>query len=261
MTNFSRRSLLLIATCTVPTALRAQAGPPLITDRPDQTESAVVVPRGAFQLEVGGTHSDAGARTTNLGGALLRVGVAAPVEFRLGFAGWHVLAQDPANLSGFGDLDVGAKVVLTPGNGPSPAVAILGYVTLPVGHEAFGAGGLDPHVRAALAHELPGGFGLGYNVGATWTTETDQTGAESLRTDAIYTVTLGRSLAERLGAFVEGFGVWGLSAGRDSWHALDAGLTYALRPNLQLDVAAGLGLSDAAENWFVGGGISVRLPR
>jgi hypothetical protein len=34
-----------------------------------------------------------------------------------------------------------------------------------------------------------------------------------------------------------------------------------VRPNLQLDAAAGVGLSSAADDVFVGLGLSVRLPR
>lgn len=242
--------------------------PDLVTDRPDQTESAVVVPRGVVQLELGGAHAfdgsgaDAATRLVNLGSALLRIGVAPPLELRIGFAGWHRAAPEGAPaLHGFGDLDVGAKLVVAEGAGLSPAVALIGSLTIPTGHEAFRASGPDPSFRAALAHELPGDIGLGYNLGALWTTETDLAGRESLRTDLLYTLTLGRGLTDRLGGFVEGFGLLGVGDGRPSWHALDAGFTFALRANLQLDTSAGVGLSDAAEDWFVGAGLSLRIPR
>lgn len=252
-----------------PASAGAQATvPPLITDRPDQTESAVVVPRGSVQFELGGTHvfdspgTGASTRLSNVGAALLRIGIARPLELRVGFAGWHRAAPDGAPaLHGFGDLDLGAKVVLAEGAGFSPAVALMGSVTVPSGHQAFRAAGVDPEFRAALSHELPGGVGLGYNVGALWTTETDLAGTESRRTDLLYTLTLARGLTQRLGAFVEGFGLVGVTDGRPTWHALDAGFTLALRANLQLDASAGVGLNEAAEDWFVGAGISVRVPR
>lgn len=241
---------------------------PLVTDRPDQTESATIVPRGTVQLEVGGTHAfdeapaGGASRSVNLGAALARVGLARAVELRLAFDGWHRASPDgePA-VHGVGDLAVGAKVQLIPGAGARPAVALLGGVTLPTGHQAFGAEGIDPDLRLAMAHELPGGFGLGYNLGAQWTTETDPAGDESLRTDLIYTVVASRTVTDRLGLFSEAFGLFGVGDGRPSWHSLDAGLTLGVGPTVQLDLSAGLGLTDAADDWFVGAGISLRVPR
>ncbi|HET7040158.1 MAG TPA: transporter, partial [Gemmatimonadales bacterium] len=130
------------------------SGPPLVTDRPDQTESAVVVPRGWAQLEVGNAHaSGGGSKLFNLGAALLRLGIARPVELRLGFAGWQRAEPDGAPaVDGVGDLDLGAKLVLREGSGLSPAVAVMGSLTLPTGHEAFRASGPDPTIRASLSH-------------------------------------------------------------------------------------------------------------
>jgi hypothetical protein len=235
----------------------------LVTDRPDQTESAVAVPRGSAQLELGNLHSSGvGLRLVNLGSALLRVGIARPLELRLGFAGWNRADPEGAStVQGLGDLDVGAKVVLREGGGLSPAIALMGSVTLPTGHESFRASGPDPSIRAALAHALPGDLALGYNVGAVWTTESDGAGIEVVRRDLFYTVTLGRALVPRLAGFIEGFGLLDAGDGRATWHALDGGFTFALRPNLQLDAAAGVGLTDATDDWFVGAGVSVRVPR
>ena len=44
-------------------------------------------------------------------------------------------------------------------------------------------------------------------------------------------------------------------------HSFDAGLTYLLNPRLQLDLSAGVGLSGAAPDWFVGTGVAFRVPR
>lgn len=269
MPNYSPTVLVpaLLWLAPPPAGAQQPAAPPLITDRPDQTESAVVVPRGTVQLELGAVHAfdehtpSSGERVVNLGTALLRVGVAPAFELRVGFAGWLRASADatPA-VHGLGDVDLGAKLALRRGERAGPAIAVLGAVTLPTGHDAFGAAGPDPEVRLAVSHDLSG-FGLGCNLGSAWTTVTDSTGGESLRTDLRYTAVLGRSLGARVGAFVEGFGSLAVSDGEPSWHALDAGLTLALRDNLQLDLAGGLGLTRAAEDWFVGAGVSVRVPR
>jgi hypothetical protein len=66
-------------------------------------------------------------------------------------------------------------------------------------------------------------------------------------------------LTERIGAYVEFFGDVGMSASGEA-HSFDGGFTYLLRENLQLDLFAGVGLSDDADDWFAGTGVSFRFP-
>jgi hypothetical protein len=241
--------------------------PPLITDRPDQTESAAIVPRGAVQVELGGTHvfegtgSGTSTRLVNLGGTLVRVGLFDPLELRVGLVGWQHVSDDLGTAQGFGDLNVGAKVGIREGAGLSPSIAVLGAVLVPIGAEAFRAAGVDPFVKVSVSHELGDAWGLGYNAGVVRVTETLGDGTDDVVTDLVYTVSLARSLGERVGAFVEGFGLFATADGRDGWHALDGGITFALRPNVQLDVSGGVGLTGAADDWFVGGGVAFRVPR
>jgi len=258
---------LLLGVWTGP-AWGAQEAPPMTTDRPDQTESALLVPRGLFQLEVGGVHAfDRGqmapaVRLSSIGGALLRIGVADPFELRVGFAGWQRESTEGFDAAtGFGDLTVGAKVPITRGGGLSPTVAMIGGIVVPVGGEAFRAEGVDPSVRIAVAHDLGQGFSLGYNAGAFWTTVPRGSRGESFETSLLYTVALGRELLPNLAAFVETFGVHGLADGTPSWLALDGGITVPVQVNLQFDLSAGVGVSDAAADWFVSAGLAVRVPR
>jgi len=242
----------------------AQDVPPIVTDRPDQTESPFAVPRGSVQFEAGGLHElgsgDAGGRLTVVGSILARIGVAAPVELRMGFAGWERATAEGSEATGFGDLNLGLKVVLREGEGLAPSVALLGTVLLPVGDAEFRAAGVDPVVRAALAHDLGGSFSLGYNVGAAWVTR-ENGDVESTRVDGLYSVSLGRALGSRFGAFLEAFGALAFSSDYPSSHALDGGVTFGMRPNVQLDAAVGVGLTDEAPQWFVGVGMAVRIPR
>jgi len=242
----------------------AQNAPPLVTDRPDQTESPVVVPRGMVQFEAGGLHevANAGAgRATSVASVLARAGLSRRVELRLGFLGWQRVtsaAGDPR--AGLGDLSVGLKVGLRDGAGVDPAVAVLASAVVPVGHPDFRAAGVDPELRVALAHELGGAFSLGYNVGGAMVT-TERGDTESSHVEGLYTLTVGRSLGGGLGAFVEVFGNVAPSDALPSSHAIDGGLTLGLRPNLQLDAAVGVGLDAASPDWFLGLGIAVRVPR
>ncbi|MBI2403048.1 MAG: transporter [Gemmatimonadetes bacterium] len=63
----------------------------------------------------------------------------------------------------------------------------------------------------------------------------------------------GRSrLAETFGSLPAGDG--------DAGHHVDGGFTFLVRDNLQLDLSFGRGIAGASD-WFVGAGVSVRLPR
>jgi Putative MetA-pathway of phenol degradation len=243
----------------------AQNVPPLVTDRPDQTESPVVVPRGMVQFEAGGLHevANAGAgRVTSVASLLARAGLFGRVELRLGFLGWQRATASGADArAGFGDLSVGMKVALRDGDGLDPAAAVLASALVPVGDPDFRAAGVDPELRVALAHDLGGAFSLGYNVGAAWVTTESGAGTETRHVEGLYTLTVGRSFGTRLGAFVEAFGNVAPSNANPSSHGVDGGLTFGVRPNVQLDAAAGFGLDDAGPAWFLGMGVAVRIPR
>jgi len=243
----------------------AQTAPPLVTDRPDQTESPIVVPRGMVQFEAGGLYevANAGAgRVTSIASLLARAGLFGRVELRLGFLGWQRATAAGADArAGFGDLSVGMKVALRDGNGFDPAAAVLASALVPVGDPDFRAAGVDPELRVALAHELGGEFSLGYNVGAAWVTTAGGAGTGSNHVEGLYTLTVGRSFGTRLGAFLEAFGNVAPSDAAPSSHGIDGGLTFGVRPNMQLDAAAGFGLDDAGPAWFLGVGVAVRIPR
>ena len=235
----------------------------LITDRPDQTESAVTVPPGRVQAELGWTHSEDEERGADLeldevAGTLVRIGLARRLELRLGWDGHLDGSLNGADFDGSGDGEVGVKYVLQEGSEAGLRIALLVSSTVPIGEDAVTSDAFDPSFRLLLAQDLSERVSLGWNVGIEW---------ESVEGDrlsrAIYTLALGLALTDRWGAFVEIFGDVPLSDGdpdRDGTASLDGGLTCLLRNNLQLDLAAGFGLNDEAPDWFVGVGVSFRLP-
>jgi hypothetical protein len=246
----------------------AQEPGPLVTDRPDQTESALAVAPGYVQLEVGWSYAEADAAAGRVEqhrvpGSLARVGVVGGLEARVGFQGWrHLEVTDTGGVEtteGAGPLVVGAKYQFTAGAGLSPAVALIGELVLPTAAEDFGPPQVDPVLKLALAHDLGEILGLGYNLGVA--RESQGGGESSTLTQGLYSVALGAALGERAGAFGELFGTVPLSDEAVAAHALHGGLTFLLLRNLQLDATAGVGLNDGADDWFVGVGLSVRVPR
>lgn len=246
-----------------PARAQAQTAGDLVTDRPDQTESPLAVAPGYVQLELGWSYVEAGTvRLHSLPGTLARIGLARGLEARLGFAGWrHLEVSEAEATQGVGPLGLGVKGELLRGEGLKPAVALLGEVLLPTAAEGLGPTRVDPAVRLALAHELGEVVSVGYNVGVAWLSERSEARESRTFSQGLYTLSLGFALGRRVGAFAEAFGTVPLSDESFAAHLVDGGFTLLVLPNLQLDLSAGVGLDSDADDWFVGAGASLRLPR
>ena len=261
-------TLLGLITLLAPAGFAAEAPPPdLVTDRPDQTESALSVPRGFVQLEAGYSRTefdgDGFSGTADaVPQTLVRIGLSERIELRVGLDGyiWEDVSAS-AEDDGLGDGSIGVKIGLAPGSGPVPQVALLVSSTLPLGDTGFSSDRADPGLLLLVAHDLTDRLSLGYNVGPVWGTAAEVTGERHTLSVLRWTSALGISATDRLGFFVELFGETGLSAHGSANTSGDAGLTYLLQPNLQLDAATGVGLSDAADDWFGTVGVSYRWPR
>ncbi len=246
----------------------AQA-PELVTDRPDQTESSAVVPRGTVQLETGWLFSreDGGGLrvdTHEIPGTLVRVGLLERLELRFGWSGFTSVerraAASETKTDGAGDAEVGAKLYLRSERGPAPETALLVGLSLPVGDEEISSERADPSFRFSMSHSLSQRLALGYNLGMAWGSAPDQRGERDTLSDYLYTATLGIGINSRVGSFVELFGEIPASADGGPRNSFDGGFTFLVRDNLQLDVFGGVGLSDAANDWFFGFGICARFP-
>ncbi len=250
-----------------PARATAQAGP-LVTDRPDQTESTESLPSGFVQVEVGWTFVRDRDRTETLEHhalpqSLVRVGLGRGLEARFGFSGFafekrSVPGEPGSEASGAGDGELGFKLELVQWS--DGQLALLGGVSIPFGQSGFSSGRLDPSFRLLLSHPLGERVSVGYNAGLAWTTESLAPCCSNRQLAAPYTVALGVGLTDRLSAFVESFGAFGLNENRGAVHSFDGGVTLLVSRALQLDLYAGRGLNEAAEDWFIGSGFSFRLP-
>ncbi len=262
--------LFWIGAAAIPAS--GQDVPDLITDRPDQTESAVVLPVGAFQGEFGATLSrdDEGgvsAEALELPGTLLRYGLSPRFELRLAWPGYvDVEARGQArrqSLNGAADPEVGFKAAfLSADRGDAWNLALLVHTTVPVGgdqSDEIGSPRADPSMRLMGSHELGERVGLGWNAGYEASSLEDAERVRHTLGRFVYTGTLGFSVARRWGAFIELFGDLPASDSAPAAHTFDGGVTFLATPALQLDFAAGVGLNKAAPDWFVGAGASFRL--
>ncbi len=130
----------------------ADLNEPLVTDRPDFTESPSVVGLGVTQLEAGYTYTYTYDSTTtgstkshSLPETLLRTGILADwLELRIG---WNY-AEETVTLfgtsrtlaTGSEDLHLGLKFALTGQEGLLPEMGIIAQMDVPSGSTVFSAG-------------------------------------------------------------------------------------------------------------------------
>jgi hypothetical protein len=279
----SRSIVLLFFVLTI--SLTAQQHDPIVTDRPDQTESAAIVPAGWLQIEAGAVYEEGAwsvvgqdygsAWTTQVPGLLLRFGVNDHFELRLGggltkevltlrkhpFDNAEDIRPDTRiDTLGIEPFAIGMKAALSEENGLIPQSAVLLTVGIPgLGSEWFDIAWPAPEIRFAFAHTLSDMFSLGYNLGIAWD------GSSPVHA-GYYSIALGAGLSEAIGAYVEVYG--DLPGDMQPLHRADAGVTYLLNPDLQLDLSAGIGLNEPAPDdrgiyrmdSFVGAGFSWRFP-
>lgn len=238
----------------------------IATDRPDQTETPVLTPVGFFQVEIGAQsefNDDNKIKTqsTLYNTTLWKYGVTEKFELRLitEYAGDKMQYATNADLQkdtviktgGFNPISVGAKMALQEEKGIIPQISLLAHLELPYfGSANYKPQYIIPRFRFAFAHTLSDRFSFSYNLGAEW--EDGSSAATGL-----YTASFGASLTNRLAMFVEAYGF--MKEGSSPDHRFDAGFTYAVNNNLQLDVSGGAGLTDVSPDYFISCGLSFRI--
>jgi outer membrane putative beta-barrel porin/alpha-amylase len=242
------------------TAVEADAA--MDVDRSTYTESSGVVGPGVLQLEMGTTAELDGAgdmsrRTLTAPLGLLRVGIGRRFELRFSDDGYTVASTSTGGVtervSGRTNAQLGLKYVVVDSATRGFAMAVVPMVGMPTGTAGLASGTYEPTVKLAWANDLPQQFNVAGNV------KLARLGAADGRfVQHTISVALARDFAPGWSAVGE---VYGLSAlergGRAAW-TVDAGVTRMLGANLRLDFECGHGISAAASDWSIGGGLAVR---
>lgn len=233
----------------------------LSADRPDTTESPYTVEPGGIQVESslwawsrdrsGGvdTQSWTVAETN------VKFGIAADHDLQLVIRPYIRESERGAAVSdaeGFGDIDVRWKWNLWGNDGGKTAAALMPFVTVPTG-TSVSTGEWEGGLILAFASDLGGGWGFGAQaeVDRVW-----DEGSSRHEWDFLHSVVVGRDLGENFGVYLEYFGITG---GHPYEAYLSGGVTWALGPDVQLDLGAVAGLNDAAEDLSLFQGITFRF--
>lgn len=232
--------------------------PELVTDRPDQTEAPVLVPRGGLQVETGFVYEK--DRSGNLdvtnytyNTTLIKYGVNEHLELRFitEYLGerTEIGETSTTKMSGISPTAIGIKMKIADEKGFWPQAALIGHMNLRTGSRELQPEHTAADFRFTFAHTLSEKFSLSYNLGAEWDGETPEAAF-------LYTLSLGYVISDRVGVFVEGYSFFPEDSEDDN--RFDAGLTYKITPVVQWDISGGIGLSDNAPDYFLGTGISFR---
>jgi Putative MetA-pathway of phenol degradation len=245
---------------------REESGEPkrLDPDRPHLPEASTTVGKGRVVLESGYTFNEKGSsfRSHSYPEALLRVGLLADwFEVRIGqsfVSQEQTVAGVRTRAHGAQDLYLGVKFALTEQQQFLPEIALIPQMTVPTGSRAVGAGTVLPGLNVDCAWEvIKERFSIELLVGANRVH--DDASRASLEVATGLTGTFG--LTRELEAFVEWDAFSPVAAsGRASgprYYAV-GGFVYFISQDLAVDIRAGAGLNDRANDFLAGAGFAVR---
>ena len=223
----------------------------IITDRPDVTNSSVVVPEGSLQIENGVNLSARdGDRSVDGTNTRLRFGIANCLEFLVDTPTYFSDISNPQK-SGFSDVAPALKWQISPVPGKVDLSAVFG-VALPTGSAGIAGPGAQPYLQFPWSWELRSGWGL-----SGMFTEFFRPSDPISRRVTETTFVIEKKVTERASLFVEYVGDYPES--RSPAQLLNSGGLYRLGPNQQLDFHVALGLNHNAPSYIVGVGYSVRF--
>ena len=213
----------------------------IVTDRPDITESAIVIPAASLQAENGATWTGGSHATgLNICQSLLRLGVGQGAELRLAL---------PSRFEG---ISLGLKRQLGPVRGFD--VSLIAAVSLPVGSTGQTSHRVDPFLKIPWSREVGHGWSIGGMQSVFWLTED---GRRNLTLEP--TFVLERELSRTAYVFAEYGADYPQRGG--SRQTAHFGSAYRIGSKNQIDFHFGLGLSPATPNRFFAVGYSFRIDR
>jgi Putative MetA-pathway of phenol degradation len=251
----------------------------IATDRPDVTNSSLVVPEGSFQSENGlnVSHRD-GASIFDGTNTRLRLGIAPCLEVLVdmpNYAGtlgrWggpeyisapgsrSVLIDPPIYLLthrggtdfGFTDVIPAVKWQISPDPGKLD-LSVTAGLGLPTGAKRIAGPGVQPYIQFPWSKELENGWGLSGMV-----TEFFHPSDPVIRSIFEATFVVEKKLTDKTSVFVEYVGDYPDQSSPSQ--LFNSGIVYHLTRTQQLDLHLGFGLNHNSPDYIIGIGYSFRL--
>jgi hypothetical protein len=248
-------SLTLLFVAAAPALAQAGECPTsaseIATDRPDVTNSSLVVPVGSLQGENGINTARRGLDKTFDGtNSRLRLGIANCLEILVDVPDYVGRLKGDAG-SGFGNVAPAIKwqfaALPEPWN-----LSVTAGAGLPTGSPKIAGPGLQPYLQFPWSYEIGGGWGTSGMV-TTFFFPSDP--ANKQTTEA--TFVLEKRVTERASLFVEYIGDY--PSRGSSVQLFNTGGGYLLTKTQQIDFHLAFGLNRNSPNYIIGLGYSFRF--
>jgi Putative MetA-pathway of phenol degradation len=223
----------------------------IVTDRPDVTNSSLVVPRGSLQVE-NGINWTARQNATVIDGSnsRLRVGVAHCIEVLFDLPDYFHALRGRAT-AGYSDFSPAIKRQLGHLPGDIELSATAG-MEIPTGTARIAGSGYGAYIQFPWSKEIGGGWGL-----SGMFTAFLFSGEPASNPTLEQTFAIERQIGSRADFFAEY--VADHPRRGMAGQVFDSGGGFRITPTQQIDVRAGVGLNRAAPDYLFGLGYSFRF--
>ncbi len=224
------------------------------TDRPGQSKSAALIPKGYFQMEHGFSIEDTDPGFVySYPSSLWAYGVNENFEIRLITDYITIQKQPDPDVKGFLPVAAGFKAKLTDQHGVLPQIAFIGQMAFPgIVSADFETTYFAPTLILAFQHRVSDFMSIAYSGGAVWDGETGEP-------NFLYSLEPSIHIFKRFGLFAEVYGSTPQREAGDIELRADAGISFLIGHDLLLDFSAGQGLTKDAKESFIEFGLSYRF--
>lgn len=242
----------------------------IVTDRPTQSVSPTTIGKGLVQIESGllferyRLNNNLSAHRTVYPTNLFRIGLLKRLELRVvnevvSYKTVDNVKREKLNsISGTENLQIGFKYQLTEDDSKL-VIGAMAHAIVPTGSEGISNERYGILSRINFSYDIGENKNLSANVGYN-NFDLDFTDEGLLRYaegNFTYTLVYGVRLSDRVGLYLETFGD---VVEFENWQSnMDAGITYLISDQIQVDYSYGWGMNRVMNYHSVG--ISVRLPK